>query len=223
MREYPENDSQIQEENPEINRRDYLNDYVKPAGKAALTGSLAGCFHRPTAPRLEERVEEVETSIRRNFPIGDYNFNFEWNTTELDLYHIEETNVQDASNFGLYAEVDLADDSDDLFGWLEGASRERQEQFFEILSEPMYDLKNEIYSELRDATDPQRPLHRNRITEYGVRINGRKCSYIEDFVQGEDMDETLRSASHYRDYIGTGEEVHVELDRGWPFGLGWVC
>lgn len=191
-------------------RRELLR-YIGAAGISATSGCVL--FDDSGAPELENQAERTEGNLRQRVPWGSYRLNFDLDSLNLGLEKLGATGVEDAHRYRLDIEISLADSSDDLFGYLgKDAPEERIEEFFRLYSEPAYDILNETYREFQDFTPPRRPSHKNQVIEYSLRFNGDECSYIEDTITGERMDELLRSRSHYREYLNGGEQAETVLE-----------
>ncbi len=199
----------------EYSRRELLG----VAGTGAITVS-AGClsaFNGDNASELKNRADETEKELRNNLPWGEYELNFNNEELGVGIDRLNPTGVEDAYTYGVDIDMALADNSDDLDGWL--ATEERTEEFFSLLSDPTYDVLVTTVENFYDFQPQNQPSHRNQVVEYNLNVDASKCSYIEDTLPGERVNEVLRTQSNYTDYVNSEDGYQTTLDEG-LFGLG---
>lgn len=206
----------LEREGEKMSRRKYLG----ALGAAGAT-TTAGCLFGSGAPEIQDQARATNDALETQLPWGSYRLNYNVDSVNVDVERVGSTGVENAGTYRINAKVALADNSDDLDGWL--STEELTEEFFSLLNNTTYDMFTRTYDGFQDFSPPNQPSHRNQIVEYSVRVNAEDCSYIQYRAPAQRMDEVLSSRQAYSDYFSPdGENFGVVRDSG-RLGLGIIC
>mgnify|MGYP006277560301 CR=1 FL=1 len=201
----------------ELNRRDLLR------GLGATSAiPLAGCnnFLGEEASDITEQLNQTEKNLKNELPWNEYRLNYNVDSINLSKNRLGPTGVENATQYRINMEISLADDSDDIEGWL--GTSERRSEFFNLLNNTTYDMflqADEDFSEFYPGTQPS---NQNQVTEYRLRVNAESCSYLEDTVQASRMNDILSSRSSYAEYVSDGDEYEINIEDGF-LGTDFFC
>mgnify|MGYP006268157243 CR=1 FL=1 len=181
---------------------------------AAGTTSLAGCSSLlgSGAEEIREQANQTSQRLKSELPWNEYSLDYNTESIRVGLQRLGPTGVENASQYRINMRVPLSDNSDDLEGWL--ATSERRSEFFSLLNDTTYDMFALATEDFNQYEPPQRPSNRNQVIEYRVRVNGDSCSYLQDTVPVEEMDEILSSRSAYADYVDEGRGYDINIEEG---------
>lgn len=201
----------------EYSRREILG----ATGTGAITASSGclGIFSGESAPELRNRASQTEEELQSDLPWGEYRLDFNSEATDVGITRLNPTGVENAYTHRVNVDMDLAGNSDDLSGWT--ATDEREEEFFSLLSQPTYDVLVTTVENFYDFQPQNQPSHRNQVVEYELHVDAEKCSYIEDTIPAQRVNDILSSRSTYRSYVNSGNGYETTQDSG-TLGLGGV-
>ncbi len=201
----------------DVSRRKYL----KVLGAAGTTASTAGCIFSGGATEIQNQSRSTQNALETQLPWGSYRLNYIVDSVDVDLDKVGNTGVEGARTYRISSEVSLADNSDDLDGWL--STEELTEEFFSLLNKTAYDMFAKTYEGFQDFSPPNQPSHRNQVVSYRVKISAEGCSYIQYDVPAQIMEGTLSSRQAFSDYSDRqGGNIKVVRDSG-RLGLGIWC
>lgn len=151
-----------------------------------------------TFRELDEQIEKIETDANLEQNIGA---NFDYESLDLHKQMLEERQIEDVENWGLYASIDVTDfrNWDDLDG-IYNSSEEGREQLGNMLSWTAWDIfqtMNQYAGDLINRDD----INLDSVTEVGVIFEddeGETAGYI---AGQEDLDEIYSADSLEDSYV----------------------
>ena len=197
-------------------------DFLKGLGALGAAGGLAGCniLSGPGAPEIDQRTQQLEDSLQSQISWSSYPLNYEPRQLEVGKQRLQPTGVEDAHTYRIEVSFPLADNSDDLEGWM--ATRERMEEFFSLLNQTTYDVLTATVDNFDDFHPGNQPSAFNQVNEYKLHVDAEKCSYVEDIIPSAQTDDILSSRSAYNEYIEGGEDYNINIDGGF-LDTGYLC
>lgn len=194
--------------NNEIERRDLL----KGLGAASIA-SLSGCASILNGgSEIRDQANQTRQNLKSELPWSSYQLGYITESVNVGTERLGATGVENASQYRINMKVSLSDNSDDLRGWLSTSGR--RSEFFSLLNETTYDMFSQASEDFSRFEPPQRPSHRNQVTEYQLRVDADSCSYVQDTVPATRTGEILSSRSAYANYVDNGEEYEINIEEG---------
>lgn len=196
-------------------------DVLRALGVAASTG-LSGCsaLLGPGAPEIEQQTDQTEQRLQSRVPWSSYRLNYEPESVRVGKQKLQRTGVENAYTYRINIGFELAGNSDDMQGWT--ATTERMEELFGLLNRSTYDVLSIAVEDFQDFHPENQPSAFNQVAEYQIHVGGDGCSYVEDTVSAEIVDDILGSRSAYAEYVGGGAEYEINIESG-LFGTDYFC
>lgn len=206
-----------EKEEEKIDRRDLLKGI---GGLGATT--LSGCARLlgPDAEEIQRQVNQTEESLQSEVPWNSYKLKYIPKSIKLSKDRLQRTGVEDAYTYRINISFDMADNSDDLSGWM--ATSERREEFFSLLNETTYDVLNNTVDDFNQFQPENQPSNFNQVVEYRLHVGAEGCSYLENIVPSEVTSQILGSRSAYDSYVGSGEDYDIRIEEA-SLGIEYFC